>query len=186
MQIEQLLEVDLRLATRGGHIHPGVVSTVQWGPEGRGCAQPRVGGRTTPLPWPDVHGGAGAVLGEGAVSSLGAFEEPPSKRGAAPRRAAQRARTCSCLPRARTRFHWRRPGRGGGQSFGKKAAQLAAMTPLTPPSHFQEVQREEPGGGCKQSQGLGRAAEHCQGPALGMTPESGCRGRKSESEPRAG
>lgn len=100
---------------------------------GCGCTWHGVGcRRTTPPPWPHLHGGAGAALGEGAVSSPAAFEEPPSKGGEAPRRTAWRARACSCLPRARTRLLRRGPSKGGGPApwaaGGKSAAQPAAMT----------------------------------------------------------
>lgn len=69
---------------------------------------------------------------------------------------------------------------------GKSAAPPAAMTAaLTLPGSAERGTRwrvqTKPG-----PRAGGRAAEHCQGPALGMTPESGRRGRKSESEPRAG
>lgn len=114
-----------------------------WYPAGQGCAWPRVGGRrTAALPWPGMHGGAEAALGEGAVSSLGAFKEPPSKGGAAPGRAAQHARTCSCLLRVRTRLHWRRPGRGGGRRRGKAAQPAAMSAALTLPGSAERNQVE--------------------------------------------
>lgn len=117
------------------------------------------------------------------------------------------ARTCFSWPRPLTSAR-RRASRDGGRPESRRpaaASRGSSRGELTPGRGLRgeergaamtaalalpgSAEREEPGGGCKQSRGprhRNRVAEPCQGPALGMTPENSRRGRKSESEAWAG
>lgn len=109
-----MLEVVSRPATQGGHKHPGILSAV---------VPCRVRMCTAQGGWQEDTRTAMARCAWrcwGSFGRGGCLKEPPSKGGAAPGRAAQHARTCSCLPRARTRLHWRPPGRGGGRRRGRR------------------------------------------------------------------